>query len=85
MGEGLEDPFTHLQSIEVPKQLLFMWVISISIYTLQIQTHEILISIYLFTVTILNPLHVNIRNTALFSNSIVFNLRKQFSDKSDIV
>ena len=21
---GLEDPFTHLQSIEVPKQLLFM-------------------------------------------------------------
>lgn len=81
---GLEDPFTHLQSIEVPKQLLFMQVMSISIYPLQIQTDEILIFIYLFAIIILNPLHVNVRNTALFNN-IVFNLRKQFTEKSGIV
>ena len=82
---GLGDPFTHLQSIEVPKQLLFMRVMSISIYPLQIQTDEILIFIYLFAIIILNPLHVNVRNTALFNNIIVFNLRKQFTEKSGIV
>lgn len=82
---GLGDPFTHLQSIEVPKQLLFMRVMSISIYPLQIQTDEILIFIYLFAIIILNPFHVNVRNTALFNNNIVFNLRKQFTEKSGIV
>lgn len=32
--------------------------------------------LYLFVIIILNPLHVSVKNTALFNNNIVFNLRK---------